>query len=77
MELKNKAVSGFFWSFLIQSGHQLLSFLVSVILARLLNPSDFGILGMLYVFIVVGRSLVRGGLAQSLIRTKDADQDDY
>lgn len=77
MELRSKAINGFVWSFLIQSGHQILYFVVSIILARILLPEDFGILGMISIFIAFGSILINGGLTSSLIRTKDPDQADY
>lgn len=54
-----------------------LSFIASVILARLLGPTEFGLVGMISVFIALGNSFVDSGLSASLIRTKDADETDY
>lgn len=77
MKLRSEAVKGFKWSFLIQSGHQILHFIVSIILARMLLPEEFGIIGMISIFIAIGRILIEGGLATSLIRTKDPNEADY
>ena len=76
-ELKSKAKSGFSWSILIQLSHQLLNFVVSILLARVLIPADFGKVGIIMIFMSLGRILLDGGLAPSLIRTKDPDQKDY
>ena len=74
---KSDAKSGMFWSFLIQGGTQIINFAVTVILARLLLPEQFGLIGMISIFIAISRALVDGGFVSSLIRTKDADNIDY
>jgi len=65
------------WTFGQQFGIQAISFLVSIVLARVLLPKEFGLIGMISVFIGIGTSLVNSGLTQSLIRTIDPDQEDY
>jgi teichuronic acid exporter len=75
--LRNSGRSGMIWSFLIQGGAQLINFIVTVILARLLMPKQFGLIGMITIFIAISRALLDGGFVSSLIRTKDADNLDY
>jgi len=70
-------VSGMFWTFAQQFGTQSLSFIISVILARILLPAEFGLIGMISIFVAVGTSLMNSGLTQSLIRTVNPDQEDY
>jgi len=65
------------WTFAEQFGTQATGFFVSIIMARLLLPREFGLIGMISVFIGIGNSLVTSGLTQSLIRTSDANQEDY
>lgn len=77
MSIRNKAISGFFWTFCQQFVTVFFNFLVSVILARLLLPAEFGLIGMISVFVAVGEALMNGGLANSLIRTENPDQLDY
>ena len=77
MPLKQQALSGVFWTFSQQFGVQGISFLVSIILARLLLPAEFGLIAMIGIFIGVGGILMDGGLGNSLIRTKDPNQEDY
>lgn len=77
MSLRKQATSGLIWTFTQQFGNQLISFVVSVLLARLLLPEEFGLVGMILVFYTVGRSLMQSGLTQSLIRTKELDQVDF
>lgn len=77
MSLKQKTISGLFWTFGQQFGIQFINFVVSIVLARLLMPSDFGLIGMLSIFIALGSTLVDSGLTSSLIRTAEPDQRDY
>ncbi|MGY5846885.1 lipopolysaccharide biosynthesis protein [Salegentibacter sp. HM20] len=77
MPLKQQALSGVFWTFSQQFGVQGISFLVSIILARLLLPAEFGLIAMIGIFMGVGGILMEGGLGQSLIRAKEPDQEDY
>ncbi len=77
MSLRKKAVSGIMWTFGQQFGTQAISFFVSIVLARILLPKEFGLIGMIGVFIGIGTSLVNSGLTQSLIRTQEPDEEDY
>jgi O-antigen/teichoic acid export membrane protein len=65
------------WTFAQQFGIQGIGFLVSIVLARLLLPKEFGLIGMISVFMGIGSSLINSGLTQSLIRTPDPDEVDY
>ncbi len=64
------------WTFSQQFGTQLITFAVSVILARLLLPSDFGTIAMFTVVMSIASSLVDGGMSSSLIRSADVDDRD-
>lgn len=77
MSLKQQALSGMLWSSIQTFGNQIISFGVSIILARLLLPAEFGLIGMIGLFMGIGGALVASGLGASLIRTTDADQADY
>lgn len=75
--IRSSGLSGTFWSFLIQGGTQAINFVVTVLLARLLLPEQFGLIGMISIFLAISRSLLNGGFVSSLIRTKEADNIDY
>lgn len=77
MSYKETAKSSFSWSILMQLATQAINFIVSVILARLLFPADFGVIGIVAIFMNVGRTLLDGGLASSLIRSIEVDDEDY
>ncbi|WP_374330148.1 lipopolysaccharide biosynthesis protein [Soonwooa sp.] len=77
MSLRKQALSGMLWSSIQTFGNQFINFGVSIILARLLLPAEFGLIGMIGIFMGVGGALIGSGLGASLIRTTDADQGDY
>lgn len=77
MSLRKTATQGIFWTFLQKFGTQLIGFVISLVLARLLMPEEFGLLAMIYIFTGVASILIDGGLTQSLIRSKNPGQEDY
>ena len=77
MSLKQKTVSGLSWSFIDQIGNQGISFIVGIILARLLTPREFGLIGMITVFIALSESFINSGFSDALIRKKDCTDTDY
>jgi len=76
MSLKKQAISGMIWTFSQQFGSQLISFIVGIILARLLLPSDFGVIAMFGVVVAIAGALVEGGMTSSLVRTNEVDDKD-
>jgi O-antigen/teichoic acid export membrane protein len=77
MSLKEKTIHGFKWSFIESFLTQFFNFVIGIILARLLSPRDFGLIGMLSIFLTVAATLAGSGLNQALIRKKDCADDDY
>ena len=77
MSLRSQAISGMMWTYTQQFGVQAIQFAVSVVLARLITPAEFGLIGMIAIFIGVGSILFDGGLTSSLIRTPNVDDFDY
>ena len=75
--LKQTAVTGIFWSFSDSIATQLAQFVVGLILARILSPEEFGLVGMITVFLAISQSLADGGFGEALIRKKDASDSDY
>jgi len=76
-QLRKKALSGVLWTSLQQFSSQIVGFVVSVVLARLLLPEEFGLIAMLGVFTAVGWALMNSGLGTSLIRTDNPTEEDY
>lgn len=77
MTLKKKAFSGLVWSFFQLFGVQGLNFGLSIIMARILSPEDYGLLGMLAIFMAISQGLINSGMTASLIRTLEVKDDDY
>jgi len=76
MELKRKAIIGLSWSFLDNFVGQTISVIVGIVLARLLSPAEFGVLGIIIFFTVIFGSFVDSGFGSALIRKKDCSQTD-
>lgn len=75
--LKDKTVTGVGWSAagtVLQYG---VSFIVGIVLARLLSPDEYGLIGILTIFITLFEIIIDGGFANALIRKKDAKDTDY
>jgi O-antigen/teichoic acid export membrane protein len=65
------------WSLLQKAGSRGIAFVVLILLARLLTPRDFGLIGMLMIFIQISQTIVDGGFNLALIQKKDTDEEDY
>jgi teichuronic acid exporter len=77
MSLKQKTTSGLLWSFIDSVSNQVILFIVGIILARILSPKEFGLIGMLTIFIAVSQLFINSGFSQALIRKKNPSQTDY
>lgn len=74
--LKNKTAKGVIWSSVERFSVQGVQFLVMLVIARLLDPKDFGLVGMLAIFLAVAQSLIDSGFSQALIRKQDRTETD-
>jgi hypothetical protein len=74
--LRTKTLHGVSWSFLDLGGQLGIQFVISIILARLLLPAQFGLIAMLSIFMAVAQSLVDSGFGQALIQKQDATRVD-
>ena len=75
--LKNKTVKGASWSFIDSIAGQGITFLVGLVLARLLTPEEYGLIGIIIIFIALFNSIVDSGFSNALIRKNDAKDIDY
>lgn len=75
--LKSKTVKGLGWSALDNVSKLGISFIVSIVLARLLSPDEYGLIGILTIFISVFNFVVDSGFTNALIRKKNATDTDY
>lgn len=74
--LKQKTTKGLFWSSVERFSNQGVSFIFSIILARILAPSDFGIVAMIGIFFAVAQSFVDSGFSNALVRKTDRREED-
>ena len=75
--LKNKAFSGMIWKFMERICAQVVSLIVSIVLARILMPDDYSIVSIVTIFFTFCNVFISGGLNTALIQKKDADVEDY
>ena len=76
-ELKQKAVSGLFWQFCQKALSQIISFAISVVLARLLMPEEFGLVALASMLTLLFAIFVDCGFGSALIQKKNVDELDY
>ena len=75
--IKNKTISGISWSAVDVFLSQGVTFFVGLVLARLLTPAEYGLIGICSIFIVIFNGIIDSGFSSALIRKIDASSDDY
>lgn len=75
--LRRQVLGGFFWKFGERILAQGISFAVSVVLARLIAPSEFGVIALTWIFIALANVFVVSGFATALVQNKDATDVDF
>lgn len=75
--LKKKTIGGFVWRFAERCGAQGVQFVVSLVLARILTPNDYGTVALIMVFINVLGVFINSGMGVALIQKNNADDLDY
>jgi len=76
-DIKKKTVRGIAWIFLQRAGSQGIGFMITIFLARLISPAEFGLVAMAAVFIAITRIFIDAGLKDSLIQKEKCTQTDY
>ncbi|MDX9748013.1 MAG: lipopolysaccharide biosynthesis protein [Paludibacter sp.] len=76
-QLKQKMISAVAWSTIDKFGQQILQFIAGLVFARLLMPADFGLMGIVMIFVAISLILVESGFGQALIRKTDISPNDY
>jgi O-antigen/teichoic acid export membrane protein len=77
MTLSRRTLIGIFWSFSEQVASRGIAIVITLVLATLLNPADYGLIAMMAVFLALGESLMDSGFKQGLIRLVDPTQVDF
>ncbi|MBO5085642.1 MAG: lipopolysaccharide biosynthesis protein [Paludibacteraceae bacterium] len=75
--LKQKTAKGVLWSSVEQFSVQIIQFVLGLIMARILSPQDYGLVGMILVFTVIAQVFVESGFANALIRKQNRTEVDY
>lgn len=75
--LKKKTLQGALWTLLERLGTQVVGFVVTIVLARILTPTDYGVIGMLAVFMSISQMFVDFGFGSALIRKPDRTDVDF
>lgn len=70
-ELRHKALKGVLWSGIDKAAVKAVSFIVSIVIARILSPADYGVIGMILVFITIANIFIDSGLSQALVQRKN------
>ncbi len=74
--LKQKSIDGIIWNLIEKFGIQFTKLILGVILARLLTPADYGLIGMITVFFVVANVFINSGFGLAYVQKKDANETD-
>ena len=79
MNKKNRSeiTTSLFWKILENGGSQGVQFIVSILLARLLSPSEYGIVAIVLIFTTIANVLVQNGFSSALIQKQNADDLDF
>ena len=75
--LKSQTVRGVWWSLLDRYSIQGVSFLVTLVMSRILTPGEYGLIGMLAIFIALAQVFIDGGFANALIRKENRTETDF
>jgi len=75
--LRSRTAKGMFWSFLDSFGVYLVRFGFSIVIARTLSPDDYGLMGMIVIFISLGQIVMQSGFSMALIQKKESDHRDF
>lgn len=74
--LKKKTLSGVIWSAIERFSVQIVQLVIQILIARVLTPSDFGVVGMLTIFIAIAQTFVDSGFSNALIRKSNRTEKD-
>ena len=76
-EMRQKVASGLFWKILENGGAQGVQFVITILLARLLTPAEYGVVGIIMIFIVIANVFVQSGFSTALIQKRQAEAVDF
>lgn len=77
VSLKDKTIKAVGWSAIDNVSYISVTFIIGIVLARLLSPDDFGLIGIIAIFTAISNTLINGGLSSALVRKNIVSEDDY
>lgn len=75
--LKSKGINGIKWSLIDNIANSGITFLVGIVLARILSPQEFGVLGLIAILIAIANTIIDGGFTTALLRKENVTEKDY
>ena len=77
MSTENKSINATAWAFIDKIVYTGIQFVISIVLARLLSPNDYGVVALLLVFVSLGQVFIDSGFGNGLIRKESCTREDY
>lgn len=77
MSMNSKAVSGVLWTMVERVGLYVIQLIISIVIARIIGPNNYGLIGMLAIFVALSNTLLDSGFANALIHKRDRTNVDY
>lgn len=77
MSIKNQAAKGVMWNAIERFSSQGIQFVLTIVIARLLSPGDYGLVAMLGIFMAIAQTMVDSGFSNALIQKKNRTEADY
>ncbi len=74
---KNQVLNGLFWKVMENGGSQGIQFVISILLARLLSPDEYGVINLVLIFVTIANVIVQNGFGTALVQKQQADERDY
>jgi len=74
---KDKTIKGIFWTSIETFGGKIITFIIGIVIARILEPKDYGIIGMAYFFISIAQIFLVSGFITALLQKKEVSEIDY
>lgn len=76
-DMNQRVAKGLFWKLLENGGAQGVQFVIAIILARLLSPAEYGVVGLIMIFITIANVFVQSGFSTALVQKRQADPVDF
>ena len=75
-DIRQSVIKGFFWKAMESGGDQMITFFISLVLARMLGPEKYGTMAIMLIFVTIAQVIVQNGFQTALIQRKEIDERD-